>query len=216
MRVMAELAFGGSGVLEGEVWTFEADLGRRASEAPSWPLPASDDGGARLVGREDGGEEPQSVSSVRCDLKAGQVFCSVAPAEVTAYVDSGVAVCVWDPAIHVGGVQHFQLPECGDGKPTLPETGGWSVEKLLEGLLTLGCRLDNLQASLFGGAEEAEAGEPGNGDEERGWAGNRTARMAQAFLEEEGIPIVSRDIGGSKPRRVTFRTDEGTAAVKLF
>ncbi len=194
-----------------EVWTYQVYLGEPPPGDPMWPSAPGDEEGDTLPGSEDAAGQSDWGIHLRRRLEAGEIFCSVAPAQVTAYVYTGVAVCVWDPAIHVGGVQHFQVPESQRDQRTVHASNGWSVERLLEGLLTLGCRLDNLQAGLFGGSARVDAEGSGSEKEE-----NPLVSLAQDYLESEGIPIVSRDIGGSRFRRVTFRTDEGTATVKLF
>ena len=46
--------------------------------------------------------------------------------------------------------------------------------------------------------------------------GQQNVELAEQMLADEGIPVVERDLGGSRGRRLRFRTDDGAAHVTLI
>ena len=44
--------------------------------------------------------------------------------------------------------------------------------------------------------------------------GDENARLALSLLEEARIPVLERDVGGSRGRKLVFFSDEGTAWVR--
>ena len=49
-----------------------------------------------------------------------------------------------------------------------------------------------------------------------GHLGQKNAMLALEFLRRRGIDIVDAAVGGMRGRRLTFRTDKGTACLKLI
>ena len=46
--------------------------------------------------------------------------------------------------------------------------------------------------------------------------GARNVALARHLLEQLAIPVVAEDVGGSRGRKVLFRTDSGLALVRLI
>jgi len=44
--------------------------------------------------------------------------------------------------------------------------------------------------------------------------GEENAQVALALLEELGIPVLDRDVGGTRGRKLVFVTDEGVAWIR--
>lgn len=116
-------------------------------------------------------------------------------AVLTTVLGSCVAVCLYDRAARVGGMNHFLLP--GDGRSTGSDMrfGVHSMELLINDVLKRGGDRGRLESKLFGGASVmANRSEIG--------AGNQ--KFALNFLQRESIPIVARDLGGTLARRLRF------------
>lgn len=168
-----------------------------------------------IEGRLESSDGPSAVpnpeSGERCNiyLLPGQIFASSEPCTVTTILGSCVAVCVWDPVLRMGGVNHYLLPYWVGNGVSSGRFGNVAIKQLINKLVTLGSKKRNLQAKLFGGACVLEAMR----DKEE-HLGVKNIQVARKLLGEEGIPVVSDDVGGSSGRKLIFHTDKGTALVR--
>lgn len=142
-------------------------------------------------------------------LHPGQFHVSSEPAAVTTILGSCVAVCLWDPLLKVGGINHYLLPHWAGGVAASFRYGNVAVQCLIESLLSLGCVKDRLAAKLFGGARVIEAFKEGENH-----LGMKNVGVARRLLEEAGIGIVGEDVGGRYGRKLIFQTDDGVVWVK--
>jgi chemotaxis protein CheD len=141
-------------------------------------------------------------------LHPGQVFVSAEAASVTTILGSCVAVCLWDPARGLGGVNHYLLPHRSGGA-TSSRFGDVSLGQLVDRLVALGGVLSRLRAKVFGGAWVTRVSPPTEGH-----LGQQNVEVARRLLEREGIPVVAEDTGGDHGRRLVFHTDDGSAWVR--
>jgi chemotaxis protein CheD len=145
-------------------------------------------------------------------LYPGDAFVSDCPVELTTILGSCVAVCLWDTLLRIGGMSHFLLPASPLGQSASLRFGDASIPALLSSLERLGSRKQSLQAKLFGGAAVNPAVQP-----QAGMAlGQRNVDIGRRLLGEIGIPIVAEDVGGTAGRKLRFRTDDGSALVKML
>ena len=145
---------------------------------------------------------------IRVYLQPGQLYASAQPSAVTTVLGSCVAICLWDSVAAVGGMNHYLLPFfAGAGKGT-PRFGNVAVAQLLDRLQAAGALRGRLQAKVFGGACVLEAFQA-----RQGHLGEKNASVAFKVLEELGIPVVSRDVGGRSGRKLIFHSDTGHAWV---
>lgn len=142
-------------------------------------------------------------------LHPGRVFASSEPHQVTTVLGSCVAVCIWDPRRAIGGVTHYQLPSWAGGSQSSTKFGNVAVTQLIDRLLQSGGIARNLRAKVFGGACVLEAFRNAESH-----LGAMNVQMAETLLADAGIPIVARDVGGHKGRKLVFQTDDGAAWVK--
>lgn len=142
-------------------------------------------------------------------LHAGQYFATAEPTVVTTILGSCVAVCLWEPRLKIGGINHFVLPDwVGQGRLS-PRFGIVAVASLVEHLVSLGCQVKDLRAKVFGGASVF-----GHRAPHSNVLGSRNVEVALMLLEKEGIPRVGGDLGGSAGRKLLFHTDDGESWVK--
>ena len=144
-------------------------------------------------------------------LHPGHVVTSAEPCEVTTILGSCVSVCMWDPVLRVGGVNHYLLPFRRASGQSSPRFGNVAIARLIEELGALGSAKKRLQAKVFGGAYIF----PGFKTIDDHLGANN-AEFALQALGEEGIPVISHDIGGPQGRKLRFHTDTGDAWVKLI
>lgn len=121
---------------------------------------------------------------------------------MSTVLGSCVAMCLFDAANHVGGMNHFLLPTSSRAESDDLKYGINAIELLINRLLKSGAARCNLQAKLFGGARMT--------DHSRG-IGAENAAFAKDFLEREGIACVSSSLGGEQARRVQFVPTTGAA-----
>jgi chemotaxis protein CheD len=141
-------------------------------------------------------------------LFPGALFVDVRPHVVTTVLGSCVSVCLWDSVLKVGGINHYLLPLWnGEGLST-PKYGNIAIEKLISGMLNLGCNKKKLIAKVFGGAAlwQNQTGLLRVGD--------RNAELAQALLKEHNIPIVGSDLLGEQGRKIIFNTETGSVLMR--
>jgi chemotaxis protein CheD len=147
-------------------------------------------------------------ASERVYLAPGRLHASAEPDQVTTILGSCVAVCVWDPDLRVGGVNHFLLPE---GVPPSPRFGDSAVRMLVEKVLELGGRRSRLRAKIFGGACVLEAFRHDSHP-----LGARNVEVARERLRAEQIPVVGEDVGGDLGRKLVFDVQTGSAWVRAI
>lgn len=156
--------------------------------------------------RPPGGEEVGSRVSIY--LHPGQLHVSSQPAAITTILGSCVAVCLWDPARQIGGMNHYLLPHWAEGSVASLRYGNVAIRSLIEGLLSLGCAEERLVAKIFGGACVIEAFKEGS------HLGLKNIQVARLFLKEAGIRVAGEDVGGRHGRKLIFQTDDGVVWMK--
>ncbi len=136
-------------------------------------------------------------------LFPGMTFVHPEECEITTVLGSCVAVCLWDQRHGGGGMNHFMLPLWnGEGLPT-PKYGNIAMERLLEHILRLGVRRENLVAKVFGGANLLNTGSSAYP------IGTRNIELALNQLEDWKIPVVASDLAGRVGRKVIMNTLTG-------
>jgi chemotaxis protein CheD len=169
-------------------------VSRRPSSAPS---------GADPPRAPDTGARPQVY------LHGGQLVATATPTSVTTVLGSCVAVCLFDPVARVGGVNHFLLPHHVERERS-PRFGNVAVPELVRAVVRAGASREALVAKVFGGASVIAGMSHGRR------LGEENAALALHLLEEARIPVLDRDVGGTRGRKLVFVTDEGTAWVRLL
>jgi chemotaxis protein CheD len=140
-------------------------------------------------------------------LHAGQIAVASEPTAITTVLGSCVAVCLHDPDARVGGMNHFLLPHQVERERS-PRFGSCAVPALIEAVVRAGASRGALVAKVFGGASVLGALRSGRN------LGGENVQLALRLLEEERIPILDRDVGGTRGRKVVLLADEGTAWVR--
>jgi chemotaxis protein CheD len=129
---------------------------------------------------------------------------------VSTVLGSCVTVCLRDPVLELGGINHYMLPLWnGEGLPT-PKYGNIAIEKLLRRMFDLGCARERLIAKLFGGANVIGTGQGVY------TVGARNIALARELLAQEGIKIAAADVGGESGRKVIYNTRTGVAMVSCL
>ncbi|MEZ5071384.1 MAG: chemotaxis protein CheD [Bacteroidales bacterium] len=143
-------------------------------------------------------------------LYPSALFASNQPTLVNTVLGSCVAVCLWDPILSIGGINHYMLPLWnGQGLPS-PKYGNIAIEKLIEKMLSFGSTKRNLKAKVFGGGEILVT------KNDQFQIGDRNIEIAFKILKEERIPIVGQSVAGQLGRKIQYRTDTGVVHQKYI
>jgi chemotaxis protein CheD len=142
-------------------------------------------------------------------IHIGGVFAERRPSVVRTVLGSCIAVCLRDPAAQTGGMNHFMLPMGTDCKSmSCARYGVQAMELLINACMHEGADRRRLEAKVFGGGHVLKI------RESDGNVPQSNIRFAMEFLATEGIPIVSKDLGGYSAREVYFFTDSGRTLLK--
>jgi len=141
-------------------------------------------------------------------LFPGQIFTSSEPAIVSTILGSCVAVCLWDPEAHIGGMNHFLLP-ANPARASDARYGNTAMARLLEMLIERGASARRLLAKIVGGASVL------NGfSNTRRSIGEQNVIVAREFLQKLDITLAGDQTGGRRGRKLLFHTGNGSAYVK--
>ena len=143
-------------------------------------------------------------------LYPGALHVSKEPIFITTVLGSCVSICLWDPILKYGGMNHFMLPFWNGKGLASPKYGNIAVEKLVEKMLDLGSKKVNLKAKVFGGGDVI------NNDSNMFHIGERNIELAKDMLLDLSIPILSSSLGGRNGRKIIFQTDNGVVNHKLI
>jgi chemotaxis protein CheD len=145
-------------------------------------------------------------------LHPGELYASSEPAKLMIILGSCVAVCLYNPRLAIGGATHFLLPTLEGEGHLSPRYGDVAIERLLQELRLAGSKNKDLHAEVYGGASVLQAFSGGA----NGSIGEKNVRLAIETLSRESIPVMRRDTGGSKGRKINMRTDTGAITCKLI
>ncbi|MEM9838438.1 MAG: chemotaxis protein CheD [Pseudomonadota bacterium] len=138
-------------------------------------------------------------------IGVGGVAWSGDPAVVySTLLGSCIAVCMWDPTIGKGGINHFLLATGPTPRGTDTRYGEISLPLLRQNLCAVGCNKSNMRAIVAGGADLLSSMRP---------IGTENTDYAVAWLRSEGIQIVQKDVGGTNARRVRFLPSTGQCQI---
>ncbi|QWR75996.1 chemotaxis protein CheD [Candidatus Magnetomonas plexicatena] len=141
-------------------------------------------------------------------LYPGTLLADKAPYAITTVLGSCISVCLWDPQLRHGGMNHYLLPLWNGEGLASPKYGNIAIAKLIEKVMSFGSTKRNLQAKVFGGAAMMESSSGLLN------VGERNILIAQDILFEEKIMITGSDVGGNQGRKIIFNTETGVVLVK--
>ena len=136
-------------------------------------------------------------------LYPADIFVDKRPHIVSTVLGSCVSVCFYDPVLKQGAINHFILPQWNGHDLATMKYGNLAIIRILEELLILGSKYENIVAHVFGGAEVITE-TPTNFH-----IGKRNVQIALEILNEFRIPIVLSDVEGNRGRKINFNTLTG-------
>lgn len=138
----------------------------------------------------------QAARDTTVTVVQGEFRVSSDPAvALSTVLGSCVAICLHDPQVHVGGMNHFLLPSRAGSAASDIRYGANAMELLINAMLKSGASRARLVAKAFGGANMASNLRSIGAD---------NIAFAREFLAAEGIPLQAESLGGTSARRVRF------------
>lgn len=119
---------------------------------------------------------------------------------ISTLLGSCVAVALHDPTTHIGGLNHYLLPEGGANERENSRYGKDAIPMLVEECVRLGADPRRLQAKIYGGGNVISVSSLGEA------IGTRNIDLAEKLLAELKIPIIERNVGGEHARTIKLNT----------
>jgi chemotaxis protein CheD len=150
-------------------------------------------------------------------LRPGEYYVSNQASVISTLLGSCISACLYDPGNRVIGMNHFLLSSKRYAKEMpicTTEAGRYGVhamELVINGMLKIGAERQNLRAKAFGGGSLFQA--PG-GSDNFFCVGEVNMRFILEFLRNDGIPLISSDLGGEIGRVIRFSSDDFSVTMK--
>ncbi len=136
-------------------------------------------------------------------IHPGEYHATKEPVIIATVLGSCVAVALYDKRNKFGGLNHFMLPGTlnpdGAFLTSSGKYGLFAMEFLVNAMLKLGSRKQDLSAKVFGGGSVLK---------KAGGFGSHIPQsnidFAFTYLNTEGIPVESSDVGGTHARKIFY------------
>ena len=141
----------------------------------------------------------------------GQIVVSSGTEAFTTILGSCVSVCLHDPKLGIGGLNHFLLPMACPPEQMPGRYGPSAMAQLVSAMLSNGAVLQRMVAHIVGGASVLAAfGTDSN------HLGMRNVTVARDFLHGHRIPVMTIDVGGTRGRKLVFSPRDGLTYINLL
>lgn len=153
-----------------------------------------------------------STGQVNVKIADMQIVSGPNQVLVTHALGSCIAVTVYDPVAHVGGMCHFMLPNPKPGSDGSEVTVGphpyasAAVPALFRAAYAAGAKKSRLIVTAAGGAEMLEAGSALK-------IGSRNWTILRKLLWKNNIVLAGSDIGGQESRNLMLDLTDGRVTV---
>jgi chemotaxis protein CheD len=153
------------------------------------------------------------MSKKRIIVNVADAKVSSDPRDILVIYSLGscIGVCLYDPALHVGGMLHYQLP---DSKMDKAKAGKYpfmfadsGMEVLIGKLLSMGVNKRRVQIKIAGAATM-------HIETQKFDIGKRNHLAIRHILWKEGMFLNAEDVGGTSPRHMYLNIADGSVIVR--
>ncbi len=142
-------------------------------------------------------------------IKPGQAYVTQGDDIIVTALGSCIAVCVMDKEKGIAGMNHFMVPailsdDLSENSKAM-RYGCHAMELLMNRVMAFEGNRRALEIKLFGGAEVVE----------------RLAKISRVnidfirqYVKQDGLNVISEDLGGVHPRKLIFEPATGLVHVK--
>ena len=147
-------------------------------------------------------------------LLPGEYYVTRHGEMVTTVLGSCVSACVRDARLQIGGMNHFMLPldgsqgtsAWGAAASAATRYGNVAMERLINDILKLGGRREDLEMKLVGGGRVLA--------EMTTDIGARNIQFVRDYVRDEGFKVLGEDLGDVFARKVVYFPDSGRIRVR--
>ena len=147
------------------------------------------------------------------EIYPGEYHSSKSPCVISTVLGSCVSVALHDAEHGVGGMNHFMLPgvlrEDRIYVSNAGKYGMYAMELLINAMIAMGATKRALTAKVFGGGKVLKMLTISSTS-----IADSNVTFALEYLREEGIPVSSRDVGGTEGRKILFFTEDAKVLLK--
>jgi chemotaxis protein CheD len=143
-------------------------------------------------------------------VEPGQLLVCAEPRRLRTILGSCVSVCLYDPGLRVGGMNHFMLARSPTDNATGFRYGDVAMVGLLDRMVRLGSEPRQLCAHVYGGAKVLSS------MSELLHLGQINVEFAFTWLELHRIQVVSSGVLGSRARRLELDVASGRCVEQIL
>jgi chemotaxis protein CheD len=143
-------------------------------------------------------------------LLPGECYVTRHDEAIVTVLGSCISACIRDPETGLGGMNHFMLPERGDGFHVdsafsqINRYGCFAMESLINHLARHGAQRTRLELKVFGGGRILKSMID---------IGARNIAFVHSWARTEGMRLAAQDLGGIQPRKLVYFPATGRARV---
>jgi chemotaxis protein CheD len=145
-------------------------------------------------------------------LLPGECYVTRHDEAIVTVLGSCISACIRDPETGLGGMNHFMLPDRGDGLGTSANSalnqinryGCFAMESLINHLARHGAQRARLELKVFGGGRILKPMID---------IGARNIAFMHSWARTEGMRLAAQDLGGIQPRKLVYFPASGRARV---
>jgi chemotaxis protein CheD len=138
----------------------------------------------------------------------GQYIMTSAPALISTVLGSCVAVCLWDRATQMTGMNHYLLPGREGEEVKNASRGMIAIPLLIQSMINR--KAEKLEAKIFGGCNSLYQ------ENDLYKVGERNVSIAFQILKDFNIPIVAHHVGGNMGRKIVMNSTSGKVRMRLL
>lgn len=146
-------------------------------------------------------------------LLPGDYYVTCEDELLDTVLGSCVSACIRNPRLRIGGMNHFMLPRpngsandaWGSVAGRATRYGSASMEQLINRILKAGGSRTDLEVKIFGGGRVMS---------NLSDVGSHNVTFVREYLKQEGLRIVSEDVGAAYPRHVQYFPMTGRVRVR--
>jgi chemotaxis protein CheD len=151
---------------------------------------------------------------IAAKILPGEYYVTQENELITTVLGSCVSACIRDKETGIGGMNHFMLPEINAGKlkqgsetivGIATRYGNYAMEHLINTILSNGGKRKNLEVKVFGGGKII----PTLTD-----VGMKNIGFVLDYIDQEGLKLLSQDLGDIYPRKVIYFPSTGKVGMK--
>lgn len=142
----------------------------------------------------------------RVFILPGEYFISKQPNIISTLLGSCVAVCLYNPKLKFGGMNHYMLPT-SPNKERSGKYGDYAIAVLIQFMERTG-GLAGLEAIVSGGANVVSNISSGT------QIGQRNIEMAREILAKHNIRIIKENVGGSVGLKLHYQNWDNKLAIE--